>query len=166
MLNTKLLLELAADYTNPLDLATGLVPLAFTRSINLATGTGANQADKIWHDERSLNASATEDLDLSGALTDAFGVTVTMARVKGLVIAASPLNTNNVVVGAAASNAWAALLNATGTLTIRPGGVSAHFATDATAHVVTAGTGDLLKVANSGAGSSVIYDIVVIGCSA
>lgn len=164
-LTTKALFELGANYTSTLDLATAQVPLAFTRAINLSSGTGAGQADKIWHDERTLAASVTEDLDLAGALSDAFGATFTLARVKGLIVAASAANTNNVVVGAAASNAWATLLNSTGTITVRPGGFFAAFAPDATAHAVTGGTGDLLKVANSAGGSGVTYDVIVLGAS-
>jgi len=38
-------------------------------------------------------------------------------------------------------------------------------AADATTYAVTAGTGDLLKVANSAGGTSVTYDIVIIGSS-
>jgi hypothetical protein len=40
------------------------------------------------------------------------------------------------------------------------------FTTEATAWPVTGGTGDLLKVTNSAGGTSVDYEIVVIGASA
>ena len=33
----------------------------------------------------------------------------------------------------------------------------------AAGYAVTAGTGDILKVANSGAGTGVTYDIVIVG---
>ncbi|QDQ10275.1 hypothetical protein [Streptomyces spectabilis] len=70
--------------------------------------------------------------------------------------------------GAASSNAWTTLLNATGTLTLRPGaGVGAMAgAADVTAYAAPAGTGDLLKAANSGAGTSVTYDVVIVAASA
>ena len=138
------------------------------RDVSLTNGTAAGQADRLWSDTRTLAASANEDLDLAGALLDAFGTAAVFARVKGLYIAAALGNTNNVVVGAAASNAWATFLNATGTMTIRPGGgvMLVAGSADATGHLVTAGTGDLLRIANSGAGTSATYDIVVIGTSA
>ena len=96
------------------------------------------------------------------------GAAVTFVRVKGLFIKAASANTNNVVIGAATSNQWATLLNTTGTLTLRPGASLAVVAggADATAYAVTASTGDLLKVASSAAGSSVSYDICIIGASA
>lgn len=164
-LTSKLLASVIAAHTNPLDLATGKNDLSYTKQIDLASGVGANQADKLWHDQRTLAASATEDLDLAGVLVDAFGATFTLARVKGLIVAAAPGNTNNVLIGNATANAWSTLLGATGVATIRPGGLLAVFAPDATAYAVTAGTGDLLKVANSGAGTGVTYDIVIIGAS-
>ncbi|MFF7452102.1 MULTISPECIES: hypothetical protein [unclassified Streptomyces] len=151
-----------------LDLTTTSDPLAVRKAVSLTDGTAAGQANKVFHDRRTLAASATEDLDLAGVLLDAFGAAITFARVKGLYISADAANVNNVVVGAAASNTWATLLNATGTLTLRPGAGFMAMAggLDATAYAVTAGTGDLLKVANSGAGTPVTYDIVIVGASA
>lgn len=156
------LLTKAGDLSTPSD------DLRWTRGVHLDTGTGAGKADLRFTDTRTLLASATEDLDLAGVLLDAFGAALTFVRIKGLFISASAANTNNVVVGAAASNAWATLLNATGTITLRPGDTFAAMsgAAQTTAWAVTAGTGDLLKVANSAAGSSVSYDIVIVGASA
>ncbi len=135
----------------------------------LADGTGVGAANVMFAGQRTLAASTTEDLDLNGtALQDVLGVNVGLLRVKALYVAAAAGNTNNVVVGAAATNPWATLLNATGTVTLRPGAkllVTAG-AADATTWAVTAGTGDLLKIANSGAGTSVTYDIIVIGANA
>lgn len=160
-------MSVGGQYTKTADLSTPTDDLNWRRAVQLDTGTGAGKADLRFTDTRTLAASATEDLDLAGVLTDAFGVALTFVKIKGLFISAAVGNTNNVVVGAAASNAWAALLNATGTITLRPGatlGVMAG-AADATTYAVTAGTGDLLKVANSAAGTSVTYDIVIIGSS-
>lgn len=165
-LNTKLLVDLDADYTSALDLSTTQNHLDFTRSLLLATGTAASQADKVWHDERTLTASSSEDLDLSGSLVDAFGVTLTFARVKGLIVAAASGNTNDVVLGNVTNGVVAWFGAATHTIKVKPGGLLALFAPDATAYPITAATADLLHVANSGAGTSVTYDIVVIGASA
>lgn len=143
-------------------------PLDFSRRVQLRTGTAAGQADKLFYDERTLNASASEDIDLAGVLTDDFGATITNARIKGLVVAAAAANTNNVVIGAASATQWAALLGTTGTVTIRPGAFVAMCVgeADAIGYAVAGGSTDLLKVANSGAGTSVTYQIIVIGASA
>jgi hypothetical protein len=157
-----------AEQSTTIDLGTSRAPQSLSRRMELASGTGAGKADRVFSDRRTLAASATEDLDLAGTLVDAFGAAITFARVKGIVIAAAAGNTNNVVIGAAAANPWATLLGATHTLTLRPGAFVAvgTGVADATGYAVTAGTGDLLKVANSAAGSSVTYDIHIIGASA
>lgn len=136
--------------------------------LKVANGTGAGQADRVWSATRTLAASATEDLDLVGTtLLDAFGAAVTFPKVTALIVRAAPGNTNNVVVGAG-TNAWATLLNTTGTITLRPGAwlAIAVGQTDISGYVTTAATGDILKVANGGGGTQVSYDIVVIGKSA
>lgn len=167
-LDSKLGLSVSAKLVTPQDLgsATGTVSKAFEAV--LASGVGAGQADKVFADTRTLAASASEDLDLAGVLLDPLGAALTFVKVKGLLIKAAEANTNDVVVGNSATNTWATLLNSTGTVKVRPGAVLAVFAgkADATAYGVTGATGDLLKVANGGAGTAVSYDIVVIGTSA
>ncbi|MER7801249.1 hypothetical protein ABTX71_13050 [Streptomyces parvulus] len=165
---TMLAVSAFAELTTALDLGVARAPHSLSRRLELASGTGAGKADKVFSDRRTLAASASEDLDLTGTLVDAFGATISMARVKGIIVAAAAGNTNNVVLGNATSNAWATLLGATHTLTLRPGAFVAvgTGAADATGYAVTAGTGDLLKVANSGGSTSVTYDIHIIGASA
>lgn len=166
-LNTKLVVAVLAGLVNPLDLAAPRADLNLTKTLQLASGTGAGQADRIFHDTRTLSASGSEDLDLAGGLTDALGQAATFARVKLLMIAAAPGNANNVIVGGASSNGWiTAFGGAAHTVTVRPGGLFVLAAPDATAYAVTAATGDLLKVANSAGGTSVSYDLVVVGASA
>lgn len=165
-LTSRVSLELVASLTGTADFGAPSSRPSFARQIDLTSGTGPNQADQVWTDQRTIAASGSENLDLTGSLTDALGGSITLARVKVLYIAAASTNTNNVVVGAAASNPWAGLLNGTGTLTLRPGAFFVAATPGATGMAITAGTGDLLRVANSGSGSSVTYDIAVIGASA
>ena len=157
--------------TNSLDLLTVTAPLLKSGSVNWANGTGANQADKMWTDTRTLTASSTEDLDLAGsALIDPFGSAVVFVEVTGLIVVAAAGNTNNVLVGANVVGGWATLIGPTGAsggvITVRPGGFFAAGSTDATGFAVTPSTGDLLHIANSAGSTSVTYDIVIIGRSA
>ncbi|MGW5352207.1 hypothetical protein ACWERV_17060 [Streptomyces sp. NPDC004031] len=154
--------------SSALDLGTASLPVSVRAAVQLASGTGAGQADRVFSDRRTLAASGTENLDLAGTLVDAFGATITFVKVKGLYIRADAANTNNVVLGAEGTNPWATLLNSTGTVTLRPGAffLAAAGAADATGYAVTASTGDLLKVVNSAGGTAVSYDVVVIGTSA
>ncbi|MFI1942056.1 hypothetical protein ACH44C_33600 [Streptomyces purpureus] len=154
--------------TKASDLTTTADALDFVRGVHLESGTGAGKADRVFHDQRTLAASATETLDLAGVLTDVYGAAITFARVKFIAISAASGNTNNVIVGANASNDWVGLLNAAGTITLRPGASFAAMSgsADATGMAVTAGTGDLIKVANSAGSTSVTYDVVIVGVSA
>lgn len=166
-------LRLIAELTTTKDLGnTPKSSLDLSQRIKYATGTGAGQADRLFYDERQLAASASEDLDLVGSLVDDFGATFSPARIKMLYIKAAGLNqaanTNDVLVGAAAATQWAAFLGTTGTMRLRPGAsvMLAASEADATGYVCAAGATDLLKIANSGAGSVVNYQIVIVGCSA
>lgn len=168
-LSSSLRFAVAADLTKVLDLGTATAPTKADYNLALATGTGAGQADLIFSDQRTLAASAAEDLDLAGVLTDGLGTTLTFAKIKALIVKAASTNTNNVIVGGAATNgfvSWAG--GATHTVTVRPGGymVLATGSADTTGYAVTAGTADLLKIANSGGTTGVTYDVIIIGTSA
>jgi hypothetical protein len=137
-------------------------------TITLASGTGSAQANRLYDSQRTLAASATEELDLAGDSTfkDAFEQAITFVKLKVIYVAAATGNTNNVVVGGASSNAFLGPFNdATDKMVIPPGGIwmIVHRTTGWT---VTAGTGDKLLIANSGAGTSVTYDIQLIGTDA
>lgn len=165
-LSTKLALALTATLTDPLDLSTVTDPLEYTKQLKLTSGTGADQADMLWHDTRTLAASATENLDLAGVLVNAFGDVQTFARIKAVLVAAAPGNTNNVNVIREGTNGVPLFLALADGIPVRPGGLFLWVAPDATAVAVTGGTGDLLTITNSGAGTSVTYDVVIIGASA
>lgn len=164
---TSLRLVLHALQSSVKDLQVVRAPLALDRRFGLVNGTGAGQADLLWSDTRTLAASASESLDLAGVLIDALGSTLTFARVKGLLVTAAAGNANDVVVGGAAANAFVGpFADATDKVKVKPGGMVAFFSPTATSYPVTAATADQLQVANSGAGTSVSYDIVIIGASA
>ena len=75
-----------------LDLGTVALPIDVQASIALDNGTGANQADKVFTDTRTVTTGATDSLDLAGSLTDAFGATITLARVKAILVKAASGN--------------------------------------------------------------------------
>lgn len=49
--------------------------------------TGANKANEWWHDERTVAGTTADDLDLTGALTNAFGETVVFNAIRMILIA-------------------------------------------------------------------------------
>jgi hypothetical protein len=139
-------------------------PISFFYNKSISNGTGASQATSVYKDNRTLAASASETLDINGGtVKDAFGNSFAPSRVIGFCIAASGSNTNNVVVGNAAANAWAPMFDAaTDTITYRPGGAGCMFAPDATGWTAD-GTHKNIKIANSSSGTAVTYDILIIG---
>jgi hypothetical protein len=165
-LDTRLKLSLTAALTGSTDLQSRSAPLEYAFNKALTSGTGANQADRLFTDQRTIAASGNDDLDLVGSLTDAFGATVTFAKVKGLIVRAADSNVNNVVVGGASSTFSTWVTGTNPAVLVRPGGVLALMAADATAYAVTATSADVLRISNSSSGSDVVYDIVVIGTSA
>lgn len=167
-LSSRLSVNFNTQLSAPVDLGKQSANLSKDVLVNLADGTLVGQANRVYADTLSIAASGTSDVDLAGALLDALGGPAVFARVKALLISAAPGNTNDVVVGAASANAWAALLGATGTVRLRPGATAAFIAggADLNGYAVTSGTGDVLRLANGAAGTAVSLDIVIIGASA
>lgn len=162
--STQIVLKVNATGTKTVGLASIQDPLVEDYTQLLASGTGANQASNLYHAQRTLVASASEDLDLAGTLTNAFGVTLTFTKVKALIIHAATGNTNDVQVGGGGVNSfvnWVA--DASDIVNVKPGGTLILVAPNAAGYAVTAGTGDLLHITNSAGTTSVTYDVIVIG---
>jgi hypothetical protein len=164
-LSVRALLQLTATLTSASDLTTAEAPVSIGKQQNFTNGAGADQADLIWTDRRTVAASSTDSLDLAGSLTDVFGATLTFARIKLIYVSAASGNTNNVNVTRPASNGVPLFLAAGDGIAVKPDGAFVWIAPDASGVAVTASTGDLIDIVNSGAGSSVTYDIVVVGAA-
>lgn len=159
--HVNLTVKLDSKLLNPLDLSSPDDALLYTLNALLSNGTGSSQGSQQWHDTRSLGISANENLDLAGSLVNAFGVTLTFTKLKIALFKAAPGNTNNVNVIRAASNGVPLFNAASGGVSLNPGAWMLYF--DPVGITVTAATGDLFNVANSGAGTSVTYDVIFIG---
>lgn len=165
-LTTNIRAGIDALLTGSTDLGSTSAPLAVTYTKSLASGTGSGQADLVWADINTLAASATTDVDLAGTLPGALGGTVVFVKVKAILLYADEGNTNNVVLGGAAATQFVGPFGAaTHTVAVPPGGVVVLTA-PAAGWTVTAGSADFLRVANSAAGTSVTYRLIVIGTSA
>ena len=138
-----------------------------TINFDITDGTGSDQMDQVYVDQRTLAASATEDIDLAGGVEDSFGNTLTFVDVRMICVKAAAENTNDVLVGGAAANAFVNWVsNSSDVVVVKPGGVVFLYAPTNPGYAVTAGTGDLLKIANSAGSTSVTYDIYIGGASA
>lgn len=134
--------------------------------VSLINGTGAGQADQMFSDQRTIAASGTDTLVLSaGTLKDQFGNAITLGHVKAILIKAAAGNTNNVVVGNAAAHPFVGPFNAgTDTVAIPPGGTLMLLA-PVNGWAAVATTSDQLLMTNGSSGTSVTYDIVIVGTS-
>jgi hypothetical protein len=159
-------LNVTGTQTSPIDLGTASLPFALSSLVSLTSGTAAGMADRVFTDTRTLGISATEDLDLAGVLTDAFGALITFVKIKALVIKAAAGNTNNVNLSRPAGATGVPLFLAVSDgLVIPPGYTFAWFGSG-TGITVTPTSGDLITLTNGGAGTGVTYDVVIIGTSA
>ncbi|MBN1174529.1 MAG: hypothetical protein JXA67_20340 [Micromonosporaceae bacterium] len=165
-LKTVLTAQVDATLDSALDLVTATAPLSVRKKLTWTSGTTVDKADLIFSDTRTISASSNEDLDLAGSLSSVYGSTLTFVELRAVLIAAAVGNTNNVRVTRPASNGVPLFLAASDGIDVPPGGFF-FWACPADGKVtVTAGTGDLINVANSSSGTSVTYDVVIIGTSA
>lgn len=142
-----------------------------SKIIALANGTSAGQADILWCDQRTVASASNDDLDLSGSLTDAFGATVAAAELVALIVINEPssgaANTTDLTIGVG-SNPVTGFLGGTNPTIgpIKPGAfVFLGSSGAAGLGAVTAGTGDILRIANS-SGASATYQIAILARSA
>ena len=117
--------SLAATGNNQLDLNRIQAALTYAKSFGWVTGAGANQVDRAFADTRTIAASGTDDLDLTGtSLQDIMSVNLALARVKLISVYAYSTNTNNVVIGAAAATQFVGPFGAnTHTIALPPNGL-------------------------------------------
>jgi len=139
--------------------------------VELADGTGADQCDIAWFDERTVADGANDDIDLAGALTDAFGASVAAAELVALFVRNAPIsgaaNTTTLTLGGAGSPVEGFLGGTSPTIgPLTPGAGALLFAPGADGlGAVTAGSADELRVAN-GSGAAATYQIAVLARSA
>lgn len=133
------------------------------RGDNADASTAAAVSTKMFLDTRTLAASATETLDLAGALVGFDAVTpIVFTKIHAIYIKPVAANTNAVVLGGDVTNTMFGLF-ADETDGVKIGAGDEFLLTSKVGWTVTAATGDLLKVTNGGGTTGVTYDIVVIG---
>jgi hypothetical protein len=161
-LTAKLNLLLNIEHTKTMDLNTLRDAMNLTRGVSLANGTGANQADAVFHDTRTLADAATETLDVhDGTLVNAFGDTLTLNKLKAIYIKNNSADAN-LLIGGAAATQLGIFADPTDILKLPPGGD--FFMTAPGSAGIDVSTNSDLKIAHDGTGtSSLTYDIIVVG---
>ena len=147
------------------NLAEVIARLSGTGGVDFTTGTGDYQADLCYPANRSLASNAADLLDLAGSLVDPLGNTLTFVEVTAIVVRSDAANTTNLTLGNPGANGFFGPFGATThTNIIQPGGAVVLIAPKA-GWPVTAGTGDILRIANA-AGATANYSLIIIGRSA
>lgn len=162
-LSTVITINIATSFTGSPDLGTLTKKLSENWNITLTSGTGANQANMIFDDERTLADGANETLDLyaSGSLLDAFGNALTIETLK-LLCLYNQSSDASLLIGGGASLDLGILADTSDQIVLPPGGKFIWSAPDATGLDIT--TNKNLYLAHNGTGTSTLtYDIVAIG---
>lgn len=158
-LNALIRLAITSTYIKDLDLADPRDSLSKTPEQAFTTGTGSGQANKQFHDVRTLGDGATEDLDLYGGLTDAFGAVINFAKIKAIYIK-NLSTTQTLSVGGAAATQFSNWVADVSDIVVLPP-ESFICLVNPAGYAVTSVL-DLLKIANSG-GAVCSYEIILIG---
>lgn len=141
------------DHTVPTARIGVNIPKAYT------SGTGANQANQWWADQRTLTATS-ENLDLFGGLTDDFGNTINLATIRELVILnRSTVSGESLILS---GTALIGLIAGTGTNVVSLGaGGRFAFGSPIDGYTITNTTQDILTVNSQS--FTITYDIFLIG---
>lgn len=140
---------------------------------SLADGTGLDQCDLGYLNERAVADGANDDVDLSGVLTTALGSTIAFAEMVAILLINRPrletatANTTDLTIGAG-SNPFLGFLSGTTPKIgpIKPGGfVLIGCGGTSGIGAVVGGASDILRIANS-AGAINNYVLGLLGRSA
>lgn len=139
---------------------------AISQVKSVAHGAGLNQANLIYVDSFSIAASGTLNIDLTGgALVDPLGAAAIFTKVKEILLIADAGNTNDVIFGNGANPFAGPLSAATTMITVKPGNMLHLSNYSAAGWTVGVDSADIIKLANSGAGTAVTGIIAIVGLS-
>lgn len=133
------------------------------------TGTGADQANKIFVNQYSIAASGNQQLDLAGGVVDYANQTITFTKIKEIYIALTADTTaSSILVGGGTDGAGTNALvgyvaNASDMIRVGNGRAFTTGRSDATGFPVTAGTGDILRILNEDGSNVATVNVVIIG---
>lgn len=146
--------------TKALDLDSVVDPLSASAGITWTFGTGANQANLLWHDSRSTDATGeTIDIYAGGVEKTAFGTLLTMEAIKLLYVKNTHATLVLKVLGTA-TTAIGICSDPSDIIEIPPGGSLLWMCPTAAGIVTT--TNKNLKFASKTAGT-ITYDVVLLG---
>jgi hypothetical protein len=138
-------------------------------------GVANGSIDLLFTDRRTnLAASANEDIDLAGSLLDVAGTTLTFVQIDVIAVRNRRVTAGDTMtIGPAAANGFGLTgpwSDASDRTIIEPALTLTQFGwvifTNPRGWPVTAGTGDLINVAETGGANAIDYDLLIAGRSA
>ncbi len=158
------------DFQDTLDLTTIKDVASLTYAKQLADGTGASQANSVWHDQRTVATGANDDLDLTALTNSIFGSTITInfTAVKALLL----VNTNTatadeLVIDSSVANAYKGFFNGSATSKVECGPDSAVLLSAKVggfqSNGTVGGTNKVIRISNPAGGTNIVYKIAIIG---
>lgn len=154
-------------FLDSLDLSTVSDASRLEYSVSLADGISNDQADKIWHDQRTLAAGASEDLDLTALSRTLFDGTFTtgVLKVKALMIVNLATTSGyDLTVGGAPAQTWVGPFGTAADKVKVPADSCLLLVNKKSGWSVTNSSADLLRITNTAAGS-VTYNLAIVGTS-
>ena len=129
-------------------------PIDLSQVNEFEYGTGANASDVLFQRiNQSVAASQTSTMDFDGVLTDAFGATIDLATIKGVLIVNT--GTVNITLGGTSPAVKA--------VTLHPNGVYFVNTPAATGYAASAGVAGTITVQNTSGSTAASYSIAVVG---
>jgi hypothetical protein len=131
-------------------------------------GISADQADLVWHDERTLAAGASEDLVLSALASPLFDntLTIALAKIKAILLVNTATTPGeDLEFGGAPSHQWLGPFAAVGDKIVIPADSSLLFVNKKSGWPAVAAASDQFRIANAGTGD-ITYKIAILGTSA
>lgn len=166
-LTTNMTARLTWNFKEALDLSNVIDSSYVEYNVDMATGTGASTADKVWHDSRTLTTGTADNLDVNALTNSIYGNTVTsiFVKLRALIIVNTATTSGYDLTVGNGTNPW-----------IGPFGSGAHtiavpangvllLTNPVAGWTITNATGDVLKI-NNGSAGSITYKIALIGTSA
>ena len=149
-LTAKILLQILATESSSSDLSSTTRVTNVSRTVNFASGTGANQAQIVWSDSRTIAADATDFIEFANLDDDRGALAISALKLiyvrnTGTVLIVAPVGDPNI-----------------GGISVPPGG------TILLANPSAAGWGNqdidqTLAFANASITTAATYDIILIG---
>lgn len=141
----------SADLTDPVESID--IPIAK----RLTNGTGTDQGNEFWSDQRTVTG-ASETLNIQdGSLSNSFGTTLTLAKVKHLLIFNRSTKSGNTLT---VSGDFLTSIGSATNIVVHPGGWL-FLTSPIDGYTVTATTADEITI-NPGA-ATITYDIAISG---